>query len=367
MSTVTSSRINQMSPVLEELGIDAFFATTAVTMGYLSGLHEEGGERLLMLALSKTGKARLIAPALARTQAERSGIADIRTWNDGEDPMKLIQELASDWNLESSRIAVDDEMRSSILLDLQRTLRRTEFVAGQPVLSELTRKKDAYELGCLRKAGSMADGALAPVLSEIRVGTTEWEINESLQRNMRKLGGEPAFCIVATGANGAEPHHMTDQTPLKLGDVVVMDYGCSFEGYKSDITRVVALGESTEEQRKVYEIVYRAFMAGRNAIAPGVLAEDVDKATRKVIEDEGYGEFFVHRTGHGLGMRIHEEPYICAGNKHKLEVGNVFSIEPGIYLPGKFGVRIENIVAVTENGHESMNAEPSPTLLVVPV
>ena len=160
---------------------------------------------------------------------------------------------------------------------------------------------------------------------------------------------------------------MTGQTELKPGDVIVMDYGCIVGGYMSDITRTVCLGESSAEQRKVYETVYAAHMAGRNAIAPGVPAEEVDRATRKVIDEAGYGEFFVHRTGHGLGMRVHEEPYICEGNGHRLEVGNVFSIEPGIYLPGKFGVRIENIVTVTKDGHESLNAEPSPTLLTVPV
>lgn len=367
MSTATGSRLNQLAQVLQNRGIDTYFCTSAVTMGYLAGFFEEGGERLLILAVDKSGQARMLAPALARTQAERSGLTDVRSWFDGEDPLRLIAELSQDWDLSGATIAVDDEMRSAILLDLQRVLPGVTFTAGQPVLSDLMRIKDANELENLRRAGAAADQSLMPVLEKIGIGTTEQQVNEELQRMMRKLGGDPAFCIVATGAHGAEPHHMTGSSKIQRGDVLIMDYGCSVEGYKSDITRTVVIGEATDEQNKVYETVYAAFMAARSAIRPGVRAEDVDKAARKVIDEAGFGEYFVHRTGHGLGMRIHEEPYICAGNKHELEVGNVFSIEPGIYLPGKFGVRIENIVAVTADGHESLNAEPSPTMISVPV
>jgi Xaa-Pro aminopeptidase len=347
MSTVAApfGRLTKFSAILAEKGIDAYFCTSAVTMGYLAGFHEEGGERLLFLAVGKGGQVRLVAPALARTQAERSGIADIRTWRDGDDPMDLARGLGSDWGL--STVAVDDEMRSAILLALQSSLPSVRFVAGQPILSELVRKKDARELDLLREAGRIADEALAPVVAQIKPGMTEWQVHELLTAEMLRGGGKPNFCIVGAGSHGAEPHHMTGQTPLQEGDVVVMDYGCVVDGYMSDITRTVCLGEPTEEQRRVYETVYASHMAGRSAIAPGVPAEDVDRAARR--------------------MRIHEEPYICAGNRHRLEVGNVFSIEPGIYLPGKFGVRIENIVTVTENGHASLNADASPTLLSMPV
>lgn len=361
------SRLEKFARVLDTRGVDVYLCSSAITMGYLADFFEEGGERLLVLAVSKTGQVRALTPSLAKNQAERSGLKDVRTWSDGDDPMKLVMELVNDWSLHNSVIAVDDETRASLLIELQKVVPDATFIAGQPVLSDLMRIKDAQEIAWLKKAGAAADDSLAPVLQKIRVGTIEEEVNQWLQQEMQRNGGTPAFCIVATGSHGAEPHHMTGTTKIQKGDVLVMDYGCSIEGYKSDITRTVVVGEGSDEQNKVYETVYAAFMAARNAIKPGVAAEDIDRAARKVIEDAGYGEYFVHRTGHGLGMRIHEEPYICAGNKHKLEVGNVFSIEPGIYLPGRFGVRIENIVAVTENGHESMNAEPSPTMLVVPV
>lgn len=364
MSAASSSdRMPRLAKVLADRDLDVFFCTTAVTMGYLAGLHEEGGERLLVLALNKDGRYRLICPSLARTQAERSGIADIQTWNDGQDPMALIRQLASDWGFNTA--AVDDEMRSSILLAMQRTLPGVSFVAGQPVLSDLMTKKDESELDALRRAGRVADEAYEAVRPRLKAGMTEYQVNEMLVEAMAVPGSRPTFCIIATGRNGAEPHHMTDRTVIQDGDVIIMDFGCEVDGYMSDITRVACIGESTEEHRKVYDTVYKAHMAARAAIRPGVKAEDIDSAARQVIEEAGYGELFIHRTGHGLGRRIHEEPYICTGNDVTLEVGNVFSIEPGIYLPGRFGVRIENIVAVTEDGHESMNAEPSPTLVSV--
>lgn len=359
-ATSTGNRVERFSKILQSRGVDAYFCTSAVTMGYLSGFHEEGGERLLFLGVSKDGRSRLVAPALARTQAERSGIADIRSWRDGENAMDCVRELFADWGFKT--VAVDDEMRAATLIDLQDTLPNVTFIAGQPVLSDLVRCKDHNELASLREAGRIADEAYAPLIKSIRPGMTEWQIHELLTKHMQEGGAKPNFCIVGAGPNSAEPHHMTGDTVINDGDMIVMDYGCVIDGYMSDITRMVFVGNPSDEHKKVYEVVYAAHMAGRKAIAPGVLAEDIDRATRKVIDDAGYGEFFVHRTGHGLGMRIHEEPYICAGNKHRLEVGNVFSIEPGIYLPGKFGVRIENIVAVTESGHESMNAEPSSTL-----
>ncbi|MBS1723344.1 MAG: aminopeptidase P family protein [Armatimonadetes bacterium] len=365
-ASATASRTKRLSQVMDSKGIEAFLCTSGVTMGYLAGFHEEGGERLLTYAIRRDGSSRMICPALSRSQAERCGFEDIRSWKDGEEPLKLVQQLAEDWGLAGKEVAVDDEMRAAILLDLQSALSSTRFCAGQSTLSGLMRTKDAAEISLLKRAGAAADDSLAPVLKKIRPGITEWQVHEWLSEEMRSRDTMPNFCIVATGSHSAEPHHGTSQTQLSKGDVLVMDYGCSVDGYMSDITRTVVIGEPSEEQSKVYDVVFRAHMAARKAIRPGVAAEDIDRAARQVIDDEGYGEFFVHRTGHGLGMRIHEEPYICAGNKHRLEVGNVFSIEPGIYLPGRFGVRIENIVAVTEDGHESMNAEPSPHLTVVP-
>jgi Xaa-Pro aminopeptidase len=173
------------------------------------------------------------------------------------------------------------------------------------------------------------------------------------------------FAIVATGANGAEPHHHTDESLIGGGDILIMDFGCQYHGYMSDITRTVAVGEPDAEAKHVYKVVYDAHMAARAVIRAGVTAGEIDAAARGVIESAGYGDYFVHRTGHGLGMRVHEEPYIMPGSDEVIEEGDCFSIEPGIYLPGRFGVRIENIVACTASGHKSFNAEPSAELTVI--
>ncbi|MBL8065052.1 MAG: aminopeptidase P family protein [Chthonomonadaceae bacterium] len=357
------NRLEGLSQILVDSKIDAYLSFTAVNMGYLAGLHEEGGERLLFLALHSSGQVAMIAPALAKTQAEKSGLNDIRTWIDGEDPYQLAHGLFSEWNVK--RVAVDDETRASILLALQNSNANVKFLPGQEAISRLMRNKSAGELDCLREAGRIADLALANVKSKFKPGQTEWHINEVLSQEMQSLGGRPQFCIIATGQNSAEPHHMTDQSEVKQGDVAVIDYGCVYKDYMSDVTRTFCFGTPTSQQSKVYQTVYDAHMAARQAIRPGVTAESVDKAARDVIDAAGYGEFFVHRTGHGLGRRVHEEPYICKGNSFELEEGNVFSIEPGIYLPGQFGVRIENIVAVTADGHESLNGEPSPHMEVL--
>lgn len=363
MSTLTGGdRIQRLTGAMSEAGIDAFFAADKVSMRYLAGFPEDGHERFLTLAINGDRRVCMICPALSEQQARRAGIQDVRTWNDGEDPLALFQELAKEWGLRSGILAVDDMMHARQLLDMQSVLPAALFKPGQPVLGSLMSRKDSQEIEAMRVVGAIADKAYPAAFEVIRPGVSEERIARALSDAMSELGGSPTFCIVGTGANGAEPHHETDRSLVKPGDVLVLDFGCELEGYQSDITRCVCCGPANEEARKVYRTVYDAHMAGRDAVRPGVAAQDVDRATRRIIEKGGYGDYFVHRTGHGIGMRGHEEPYIVEGNQHILEEGNCFSIEPGIYLPGRFGVRIENIVAVTASGHESMNEEPASDL-----
>ncbi len=358
-------RIEALAKVLAGDGLDAYLAQTPVSMGYLHGLHENAHERFLTLAISSRGEVRLLAPALSETQARRAGIEDVRVWRDGEDPGKLVEQLAEDWGLRSAIIAVDDQMPAHMLLKLQSVLPAALFKAGDRTLSTLMSRKDPSELEVLRQAATIADWAYRMVLPKIKAGQTELEIDRMLVETMQELGGSPFFCIVAAGAGAAEPHHLSNETVVRDGDVLLLDFGCDFKGYKSDITRCVSVGSADPEAAKVYEIVLRAHHAGRTAIKPGVTGAQVDAAARKVIEDAGYGPNFFHRTGHGLGMQGHEQPNIVADNDEPLEPGNVFSIEPGIYLAGKFGIRIENIVTVTATGHESFNEEPSATLVSI--
>ncbi|MBC8063974.1 MAG: M24 family metallopeptidase [Chlorobia bacterium] len=360
-----TGRLSRLAQTLQEQGVDAYLACTTISMGYLAGLFEDGHERLLLMAIRADGQMRLICPALTANQAQRIGIQDIRPWADGEDPRLHVDQLAQDWNLRSGIIAVDNQMRADILLALQDAWPAALFKAGEPVLSQLMRRKDGTEVELMQRAAQIADQAYRDVKPSIKAGLTEVEVGKMLADAMADLGGKPTFAIVAAGPNGAEPHHLNDETVLKAGDVVILDFGCDVQSYQSDITRVVAIESALPKASQVYEIVYRAHMAGRQSGMAGTKAGDVDAATRKVIDDAGYGIYFVHRTGHGIGMNGHEAPNITPGSDFMLEVGNCFSIEPGVYLPGEFGVRIENIVMAQSGNCLSLNEEPSPTLDIV--
>ena len=358
-------RVERLAQVLRNEGIDVLFACTPVTMGYLANLFEDGHERLLVLAVSSEGEMRLICPALTANQAERVGIKSVRAWADGEDPRAHLEELEADWRLATGIIAVDPGMRADILLELQATLPAALFKSAEGAISQLMSCKDDQEIGLLQKAATIADQAYRQVKPQIRVGQTESVVSKLLSDAMAELGGKPTFSIVAVGPNSAEPHHLSDDTPIREGDVVLMDFGCDVGGYKSDITRVASARTASDRARHVYEVVYQAHMAGRATAKAGAPASSVDSAARAVIEAAGFGREFVHRTGHGIGMNGHEAPYISSANDAPLEPGNCFSIEPGIYLAGQFGVRIENIVVAREGDALSLNEEPSPTLDIV--
>ena len=360
-----TDRIPALAAALREASVDAFLAHSPVTMGYLHGLHENAHERFLTLAISAKGDVRLIAPALTETQARRTGIEDVRPWKDGEDPLAHVRELARDWSLDSAIVAVDDEMPAKMLIEMGDLLPRTNFRPGGPLVESLMRRKSSEELEKLRRAARIADEAWDAVLPTLGAGQTERAIAARLYEEMKARGGKPTFAIVAAGAGGAEPHHLSDDTILKEGDVVILDFGCAYEGYQSDITRTVAVGSASDEAKRVYAVVLAAHHAGRDAIRAGVSAGSVDDAAREVVEAAGYGEAFFHRLGHGIGQNGHEAPYIMGGSEVELLPGDCFSVEPGVYLAGRFGVRIENIVTATVEGCESLNAEPADGLIVV--
>jgi len=358
------SRVNALARQLEESGLDVFLASSSESLGYLSGLRESGYERLLTLLITRSGDSLLVCPALTESQARRHGIDKIASYPDGDSPYESVVDYLSAAGYRAGVFAVDDDFRADHLLRLQQLLPAALFKAGGVILAELTSIKSETELDTMRVAARIADTAFVDAVRSLRPGMTETQFAANLMAAMQALGGRPTFCIVAAGANGAEPHHLSDETLLQAGDIVIIDFGCEVDGYQSDVTRTVALQTATEEARAIYSCVYQAQRAARDAIRPGIPAEEVDKAARDVIGLAGYGDYFTHRTGHGIGMRGHESPNIVAGNSRPLEVGNCFSIEPGIYLPGKFGVRIENIVTVVPEGHLSLNAEPAGELLV---
>ena len=359
------SRVARLAEALSEAGVDAFIAQDPVTMAYLHGFAEHGAERFMALAVSAVGDVRLIAPALAETQARRAGIQDVRPWKDGEDPIPLFEALAADWGLKTGIVAVDPNLPSRQLLKMKNALPAALFRDGEEIIGSVMSVKQEDELDKMRRAAKIADDAYDAILPRLKAGLTEREVERMVKDEMAQRGGKPTFCIIAAGANAAEPHHLTDDTVIKDGELLLLDFGCEVEGYQSDITRVCGIGHATDRQRELYALVYRAHMAGRTAIQAGVTPSSVDAACRQVIADAGHGPAFFHRTGHGIGMNGHEAPNITADNHDPLEPGNCFSIEPGVYYAGDVGIRIEVIVAATADGHENLNAEPSPELVVV--
>lgn len=336
-------------------------------MGYLADFYEGGGERMLLMAIRAVEllSVAMIVPALSQTHAEKTGIKDIRVWRDGEDPIRAFTSLAAEWNLRAAIIGVDDEMPASWLLALQRALPAALFKPAGDVMGELRKRKDKEELEYIEVAGRIADEAGKVLFHALRPGVSEEEVASTLTVEMLRGGGKPAFCIIATGVNGAEPHHETGGSVIKEGDIVIADWGCLFKNYHSDITRTFSVGRVPERAREVYRVVYEAHWAAREAIRPGVSCQEIDRIARGVIHDAGLGEFFIHRTGHGIGLMGHEPPHIVAGSTSLLEEGQCFTVEPGVYLPGEFGVRIENVVVVTAEGHRSFNEDPPAELPVV--
>jgi Xaa-Pro aminopeptidase len=343
--------------MLQAAGLETLLVTPGPDLRYLTGYDPLPLERLTVLVLDADGSARLVVPALEAPGA--SGVPGMdgvgtETWRDGEDPHALAARL-----LRPGAHAITDRSWSSHLLALQEALPSARFVPAGRSLPLLRAVKDADEIAALREAGRGADAASAGIVASRFAGRTEREVAAELARLLREHGHERVdFTIVGSGENAASPHHDPTDRTIGEGDVVVMDFGGIAGGYASDITRTVVVGEPTTEQREVYEVVRAAQQRAFESIRPGALAQDVDRAARAVIADAGYGERFIHRTGHGIGLEVHEPPYIVEGDETVLEPGMTFSDEPGIYLPGRFGVRIEDQVVVTPDGAERLNEAP---------
>jgi len=266
----------------------------------------------------------------------------------------------------ADRILVGDHTCSVFLIGLQRELRGSSWAAASTVTQHLRIRKEPAEIEALRSAADAVDRVLARVPNEVAfAGRTEAEVAVDLRRMTLEEGHEVAeFAIVAAGSNGASPHHDPGHGVIEPGDLVVCDFGGRFDGYFSDVTRTFSVGEATPAQVEVHSVVAAASEAGRATVAPGVPCREVDRATRRVVVDAGFGDYFIHRTGHGIGLEVHEHPYLVETNELPLQPGMTFSIEPGIYLPGRFGVRIEDIAACTDEGTDSLN-QADRSLLVV--
>jgi len=359
--SVFETRTRDCQKRLRDAGADGAVLFPSPNLTYLAGFEETPSERHLLLFVPAEGDPAFVAPALYETQlAEETWVADVRTYTDSEDPTAPVRAVAADRGLTGGELLVDPTMWARFTQSLRETLPDATWGLADEVLAPLRVRKDGAELDALRRAGEAADAAMDDVrdLGADAVGMTERGLADFVADRLAAHGGTGvSFEVIAgSGPNGAKPHHAHGDREVEAGDPVVCDFGTRVDGYPSDQTRtVVFAGDPPAGFEEVHGVVREAQAAAVDAVEPGVTAGEVDAAARSVIEDAGYGGEFVHRTGHGVGLEVHEEPYIVSGSDRELEEGMVFSVEPGVYLPGEFGVRIEDLVAVTADGCERLN------------
>jgi Xaa-Pro aminopeptidase len=360
-----SERLARVAEAVRANGLDVLLLTPGPDLRYVTGYDAKQLERLTCLAVPAQGDPFLLVPRLELKAALASPAAalsvEILTWGETEDPFGMISSAIG----EPHSVAVSDRMWALHVLAFKDAFPAAEQRLASTVLSPLRMRKSAAEVGALREAGAAIDRVHASVPGWLRPGLTEREAGAKIAEAIIAEGNvQVDFVIVGSGPNAASPHHEVSDRVIQEGDVVVVDIGGTMpSGYCSDCTRTYAIGHAPDDFVKYYEVLRDAQEAATASVRPGVTAESVDRAAREVIADAGYGEWFFHRTGHGIGLESHEDPYIVEGNTIPLEPGMAFSVEPGIY-PGPHGARIEDIVVCTEDGYQRMNNVPRDLVIV---
>ena len=350
---INKERIEKLAGELSRMKLDALFMWPSTDLEYLAELKLFADERVKGLIVSREGRCFAMVPRIYKEEmaAALGEAVSYKVWEDHEGFAGAWADGCRELGVSGGRIAFNDGVRAVDMIDMRAAV-AFEWANGAETLSPLRRRKDETELGYMRKASEIVDKVMEGLSKFIRAGITEKDVHDEILRLYGENGAEGlSFSpIVASGPGGSMPHYTGTDRALGDGDFIVVDTGCRYRGYCSDTTRTFCLGEPDAEQRKIYGIVLEAQKAGEAAVRPGATGQDVDRAARKVINDAGYGQYFLNRVGHGVGIAIHESPYMIEGNSAPLEPGNVFSVEPGIYIEGKYGVRIENLVAVRPDG-----------------
>jgi D-alanyl-D-alanine dipeptidase len=359
------ARMERAARTAAEAGLAGLLVAPGPDLVWLTGYTPPAvTERLTLLVLAAGQDPVLVVPALEAPDAQKAAGASaltLRDWTDGKDPYAATAALLD----ASGRFGISDNAWALHLLALQRAVPGSSYTSLTEALPMLRAVKDAAELELMTAAGAAADATFEEIRNIPFAGRREAEVAADLDRLLRRYGHEQVdFTIVASGPNGANPHHEAGDRVIERGDMVVLDFGGLKDGYGSDTSRTVHVGEPTDEERRVHDIVREAQEAGFRAVRPGAACQDVDRAARAVIAGAGYGEYFIHRTGHGIGVTTHEPPYMIEGEERPLVPGMCFSVEPGIYLPGRFGVRIEDIVTVTEDGGRRLNTTSRELVIV---
>lgn len=362
-----SNKIKELSMKLREVGLDAMIVGPSPDLEYLTGLHFHPDERFKALIVLQDGSFFNIIPQLYYEEArEKLGKdSEIYVWSDSDGFLTAVNRAKSEYGIMGMTIGINDGVRAVDLIDMTSCL-NVSFVNGTEVLEKMRLIKNDEERDFLRKAAEIADKVMGEVIKYIRPGLVERDISNKIKELfIEHEGCGLAFdSIVASGPNTSRPHYNKDDRKIEKKDIIILDFGCRYNGFCSDISRTVFVGEPTEEEKKVFDIVVRANTNAEELVRPGATAEQIDLAARTIIREEGYGHCFLNRTGHGIGMAVHEGPYIKEGNTQILEPGMTFSVEPGIYISGRFGMRVEDIVLVTENGREILNKYTKDIIIV---
>jgi Xaa-Pro aminopeptidase len=360
-------RLSRAAAEAERRGLAAVLITPSPDYSYLLGYRPPALERFTCLVLTATGVPVLVLPRLeeplARHQLdELTDDVALLAWDETDDPFRLVRGL-----LEGStgHIGVQDQMWARFVLRLRAALDPLDLVEAGPTVEALRRVKTADEIDRLRAAAAAADEAMGAITAERLSGRTEAEVSARIHELLLEAGHDTAdFAIVGSGPNSASPHHEPGSRVIGPGEAIVLDIGGTRAGYWSDTTRTAFVGEPPADFVALYEVLRQAQDAACRAVVPGATAETIDNAARTIIEEAGFGDRFIHRTGHGIGIELHEEPYLVSGNREPLEPGNAFSVEPGIYIDGEWGARIEDILVCTADGGERLNQSSRELYLV---
>jgi Xaa-Pro aminopeptidase len=364
--SVHHDRIARAAREAGERGVDALLITPSPDYAYLLGYRAPAMERLTCLVVPADGEPVLLLPRLEEPLArhELGELVDEITlvpWDETDDPIRLVQTIVAG----SLRVALQDQMWARFALRLRAALDPAQLVEAGPTMSALRRVKSPEEVDRLRAAAAAADAAMRTIVGERLSGRSEAEVSRHIRELLIAEGHDDAgFAIVASGPNSASPHHEAGERVIADGDAVVLDIGGTRAAYCSDTSRTAFVGEPDPDFAALYAVLREAQAAACDAVAPGIPCSEIDAAARGIIDEAGYGEAFIHRTGHGIGMETHEEPYIVASNNEPLQKGHAFSVEPGIYIRDTWGARIEDIVVCTDAGGERLNTTSTELYLV---
>lgn len=349
--------VEKLCEIMKERNLDAILTAPSNDLLFLMGESPWLCERFQGLFVKQNGECFYIVNLLSGGEVEAMAEGDfpVYTWWDGEDFTNVVEKVFAQEGLLGKTIGVNLGVRASNILQITNKM-DVKFTDARDIFNEVRIHKTSEELDAMRASAEIADEALLATWKDIKVGMSEQDVRNIIRSHMDRLGGKDGDAIVCFGANASYPHYMPsgDGAILKEKDIILIDFGCTYKGFQSDMTRTVFVGEPTEREKLIYNTVLKANLVGEEAVFEGAYIPDIDKAARNVIEEAGYGEWFTTRLGHGIGYQGHESPDIKQSNERNLEKGMAFSIEPGIYISGEIGVRVEDIVVINEKGEREI-------------